>query len=65
MASTCVRLKIKLRSGEVKFYDWYSVNIFANDRFLEIVDSTICILLFKAPMESVEYFERIEEDNGK
>lgn len=61
-----VQLRVKLKSGEVKFFSWYSVQFYSKDGFFSVYDNdNVGLLRFRAPIENVEYYERVEEDNGK
>lgn len=61
-----VRLRVKLKSGEEKFFPWYSVQFYIKDGVFSVYDNdNVALMRFIAPRENIEYYERIEEDNGK
>lgn len=61
-----VLLRVKLKSGEVKFFPWYRMRFYSKDGFFSVYDNDNAELLrFRAPIENVEYYERVEENNGK
>ena len=62
MANNNTRLRIKLKSGEVKTFPWYAVTFYIRDGHCSVYETAECgLLLFRAPLENVEYIERIND----
>ena len=57
------KLKIVLKTGEVKKYPWRAINFSITDERVTVTrNNTYKTFLFRAPMSNVEYCEAIEED---
>lgn len=58
------KLKIVLRTGEVKTYPWSDIRFEISDEYVVVTENNPArIFIFHAPASNVEYCEAIKEDD--